>query len=631
MSLVSWLLFGFSFLLKHIYFNILICQTVDTCCIDKTSSAELSEAINSMYTWYKNAIVCYAYLSDARMFNCRTMWATEEEFKKCRWFTRGWTLQELIAPPSVRFFSQDWIFIGEKFHLSGILSNITGIDIATLIGGNVTDVSVAKRMSWASKRVTTRVEDIAYCLLGIFEVSLPLLYGEGKRAFTRLQEEIMKSSDDQSLFAWEEREENVKFNVTSRQLDVAITLVSDEDEEPQELLGRHHDSSDLENRKRGLSGFLAKSPANFENAGSIVPYRNWEISTPYSMTNQGLRIELEVVRYEEANDYIGILQCHHEDNYLGPLGVYIVPLTSAKGDQFARNLLPLKPIIVVPEHVARAELRTIYIRQDILLPSSRDYDRTNQFLIRTLPRQDYELSRVNPPGSWSSSQKILRCPEGGSLLFTCDPNDYVTQAVPLPFTVILRGGAATTPSADVQNYSCEIVDQSAEPEWKPESSIARVLSVTHPGFLEGQHSSQMVLNPWDHSDGMTAVAQISKQVFMGQSMMVVDIEIIETGFSKSIPFFVKDLATTTVEQISMEQPPLGPVVIDSKMAELKERSRRSTETIRNAANMSKMSYGNPNGDTAIDQSPMEQPSSTLDDLSTDGKPPVPRITLSEAM
>lgn len=184
---------------------------IDTCCIDKSSSAELSEAINSMYVWYKNAKTCYAYLADmdpvlAHSHPKLTAWQTATfpgSFKSSRWFTRGWTLQELIAPAEVEFYAKDWSRCGTKANLHFALSEITGIDEATLTGKrDLREVSVAKRMSWASKRVTTRTEDIAYCLIGIFGVNLPLLYGEGDRAFVRLQEEIMRSSDDQSLFAW---------------------------------------------------------------------------------------------------------------------------------------------------------------------------------------------------------------------------------------------------------------------------------------------------------------------------------------------------------------------------------------------------------------------------------------------
>ncbi|KAF2252085.1 HET-domain-containing protein, partial [Trematosphaeria pertusa] len=177
---------------------------VDTCCIDKTSSAELSEAINSMFRWYKNAQVCYAYLDDIdfRFWTKSIDLLGERDLAKAKWFTRGWTLQELVAPKKVVFYIKGWNFVGNKASMVEKLARITGIDEETLAGGSLEAVSVARRMSWAAKRVTTRVEDIAYCLLGIFDVNMPLLYGEGEKAFVRLQEEIMKDSQDQSLFAW---------------------------------------------------------------------------------------------------------------------------------------------------------------------------------------------------------------------------------------------------------------------------------------------------------------------------------------------------------------------------------------------------------------------------------------------
>ncbi|KAI0531664.1 heterokaryon incompatibility protein-domain-containing protein [Xylaria digitata] len=183
---------------------------IDTCCIDNTSSAELSEAINSMFQWYQNATVCYVYLIDVS-FTPESGEATdwkdtqnfdEGEFARSRWFTRGWTLQELIAPKHVVFYSKDWQYLGRKNTLTRLLSSITGVDLFILLGGNPRLVSVARRMHWASHRDTTRVEDEAYCLLGLFGVNMPLLYGEGQKAFNRLQVEILKLTDDQSIFAW---------------------------------------------------------------------------------------------------------------------------------------------------------------------------------------------------------------------------------------------------------------------------------------------------------------------------------------------------------------------------------------------------------------------------------------------
>ncbi|RSL72333.1 hypothetical protein CEP54_000850 [Fusarium duplospermum] len=170
---------------------------VDTCCIDKSSSAELSEAINSMFRWYKGAKRCYAYLSDYRQTTI------DRRFANCRWFTRGWTLQELIAPASLTFYNRYWDALGSKTELSDIISRITRIQEAVLLSEcDINTVNVVYRMSWAAGRKTTRPEDIAYCLFGIFDVNLPMLYGEGTKAFLRLQEEICQQVHDLTLFAW---------------------------------------------------------------------------------------------------------------------------------------------------------------------------------------------------------------------------------------------------------------------------------------------------------------------------------------------------------------------------------------------------------------------------------------------
>lgn len=167
---------------------------VDTCCIDKSSSAELTEAINSMFLWYQKATICYVYLVDK---------FEESPLANCRWFTRGWTLQELIAPRVMTFFNYTWGCIGTKDSLMGQLISITPIDPEILRhNAPVSSACIAKRLSWAAGRKTTRVEDIAYCLLGICNVHMPMLYGEGETAFRRLQEEIIRTTYDLSLLAW---------------------------------------------------------------------------------------------------------------------------------------------------------------------------------------------------------------------------------------------------------------------------------------------------------------------------------------------------------------------------------------------------------------------------------------------
>ncbi|KAH6660690.1 heterokaryon incompatibility protein-domain-containing protein [Truncatella angustata] len=174
---------------------------IDTCCIDKTNSVELSEAINSMWQWYKESAVCYVYLVDipdhlsARNLDRRG----DMKFQTSRWFTRGWTLQELLAPRFVEFYASDWSEIGTKYSLATRLHKITRISKDALDGKELSSFSVAERMSWAARRKTTRPEDMAYCLLGIFEVNLPLIYGEGRGSFYRLQEEIMKRYEDYTI------------------------------------------------------------------------------------------------------------------------------------------------------------------------------------------------------------------------------------------------------------------------------------------------------------------------------------------------------------------------------------------------------------------------------------------------
>ncbi|KAI1786364.1 HET-domain-containing protein [Ganoderma leucocontextum] len=174
---------------------------IDSCCIDKTSSSELSEAINSMYQWYSRAVMCFAFLADVPAEEDHG--AKDSEFRQSRWFTRGWTLQELIAPLQVVFLSMTWTSIGSKSSLASLLTEITGISYTALLRVEpLKEFSVAQRLSWAAKRETTRLEDRAYSLLGIFDINMPTLYGEGHHAFRRLQEEIMRRIPDQTLFAW---------------------------------------------------------------------------------------------------------------------------------------------------------------------------------------------------------------------------------------------------------------------------------------------------------------------------------------------------------------------------------------------------------------------------------------------
>jgi len=170
---------------------------VDTCCIDKSDNAELTEALNSMYRWYENAAKCYVFLTDVSKKDMdRTRGQSQsgdEVLRKSTWFTRGWTLQELIAPQSVEFFSFEGELLGDKRNLEQQLHEITGIPVSALQGTPPSEFGVQERFSWAANRQTKKEEDKAYSLLGIFGVFLPLIYGEGQEhAFQRLRDEVDK-------------------------------------------------------------------------------------------------------------------------------------------------------------------------------------------------------------------------------------------------------------------------------------------------------------------------------------------------------------------------------------------------------------------------------------------------------
>ncbi len=214
---------------------------IDTCCIDKSSSAELNESINSMFRWYQNAEVCYVFLSDL-VLPVKNMGA-------CRWFTRGWTLQELLAPRKLEFYDSEWGRLGSKDDFIDIISEATRIPRAVLAHRQpIKDCSVAARMAWAASRNTTRIEDEAYCLLGIFDVHMPLIYGEGRQSFRRLQEEIVKRNSDLTIFAWDT---------------------------PPHLLSANR-----------LFDLFAESPAAFTRCPGVVPFR--DDFAEFAVTNKGL-------------------------------------------------------------------------------------------------------------------------------------------------------------------------------------------------------------------------------------------------------------------------------------------------------------------------------------------------------
>ncbi|KAJ5056268.1 hypothetical protein J3E72DRAFT_388715 [Bipolaris maydis] len=187
---------------KHGYNKISFCKEqttkdglchfwIDTCCINKSSEPELSEAIRSMFKWYRNASKCYVYLSDVSSTDCDQ---ESVPFSESRWFTRGWTLQELLAPSCVQFFSKEGVLLGDKHSLAKEISEITRIPVEALQGHDLSKFSVEERMRWAEERKTTREEDQIYSLLGIFNIHIPIMYGEGEGHARKRMREVIEAS-----------------------------------------------------------------------------------------------------------------------------------------------------------------------------------------------------------------------------------------------------------------------------------------------------------------------------------------------------------------------------------------------------------------------------------------------------
>jgi len=305
---------------------------IDTCCIDKSSSAELSEAINSMFQWYKNSARCFAYLSDI---------STRNMIHNSQWFKRGWTLQELIAPRHVHFFSKTWEFLGDKRELKEQLYSITGITQDVLLGANLSTIAASCKMSWAAERVTTRPEDMAYCLMGLFDVNIPLIYGEGgEKAFRRLQEQFIRESDDESIFAW-----------TANSAEVA---------------------------KKPYWGLLATSPSYFKNSAryTIPCFKTYRNGHSTEITNCGMRISLMLWPLKDDKS---------RTQFLAPLNCSL----EARDEREVDNAF-----VIILQQLSEFEEQYARVRPDMMMPinfeeasEKSDLLKTSYLFTRVIPRE----------------------------------------------------------------------------------------------------------------------------------------------------------------------------------------------------------------------------------------------------
>lgn len=361
---------------------------VDTCCIDKSSSAELSEAINSMFEWYQDAEVCFVFLSDvepwpgvneSKTYNSdiQDLENFTEQFKKCRWITRGWTLQELIAPTDVRFYDRVWVERTNKYDFQHSLSAITGIATDCFHSKNaLKNTLVATRMSWVAERQTTRVEDMAYCMLGIFDVNMPMIYGEGHKAFQRLQEEIAKQTCDLSLFAWTRTPNQFMWGSV-------------------------------------CAGVFAQSPIDFRDCGQLVNAKpGTRHSKEFTITNKGLKIDASLFGLEGQEDDLifdlGVtvrsVGLPRSSNWLG---IYLRKTPEgyvrSRPDVFYDPAFPGAPRVQGVEVSA-----TLYILKR--LGAEQLHNITNQYsdsiCLKTLPKYTKILA-IQPKDLWDSKRRLM--------------------------------------------------------------------------------------------------------------------------------------------------------------------------------------------------------------------------------
>jgi hypothetical protein len=394
---------------------------IDTCCIDKSSSAQLTESINSMFQWYKQADICYAYMSDV-IGTSLMMLNNENAFHRSKWFTRGWTLQELIAPKDVVFRNSNWGYIGRKsVDLASILSTITGIPMSILNGADLSTASIAQRFSWAAKRKTTRVEDLAYCLMGLFDVHMPMLYGEGMNAFRRLQEEIIKSSDDESIFAW---------------TDNKATFST-------------------------FQGLFATSPAHFEGCENILSLsERVHSSNEFVMTNKGLRIRFTSISSipGSSHDVFANLNCTKKAERVR---ILIRRLTMEQYVRVQSNLIFAQPPPTGPDSLLNKllfqrlrESRDMYFREKPILPNPIPVDRVRGITLHLLHHDsdrsvdDFTVT-IRDAKYWG----VTWDKESKSILFQGFPRDMVSAQ---SFIIELMGTETKSFSAEVEIVPEEI-------------------------------------------------------------------------------------------------------------------------------------------------------------------------------
>lgn len=481
---------------------------IDTCCIDKSSSAELTEAINSMFRWYREAEVCFAYISDLPPHNGGPVsnWLDNGHY---RWFTRGWTLQELVAPDKVEFYDAGWEYRGDKAALIHQLHRVTGIDKEVLADSRILpEVPVARKMSWAANRKTTRTEDMAYCLLGLFDINLPMIYGEGERAFLRLQEEIARETNDMSLFAWRAGE----------------------------------DESD------DFRGIFAKSPAEFAGCRDLVRLVDILGTSPeFFITNHGVRMETALTPAPlDPFDSILDLGCCDTTADGVRLGIWVHRV----GSRFIRrrpNVLQevdldqsiaqgfKKSTIYMQKHLSREENHEIYLerRGRMYLQFSADCERSN-LIVR--------FGNLYPEGLWDPNGRYFLTMQSVTWRSAAVGTVYPRFIGCREFEIQERGGrhlckcllvCGIFKDHDGSEGPCAVVYQDTDPKAKAiNKAIARQNGEANAALLDSIRGLVTCKHSSSPSNGTLSWKDVSDrevQVILGRRVLRIRLEITVKG------------------------------------------------------------------------------------------------------
>jgi hypothetical protein len=464
-----------------------------------------------MFKWYKQAEVCYAFLFDVPSSLDNTAFGIA--LRNSRWFTRGWTLQELIAPACVIFFDKDWKELGTKSSLRDLICAITLIQVDVLLGHNIEKFSIAQRMSWASSRTTTMDEDIAYCLMGIFQVNMPLLYGEGGNAFMRLQEEIIRRSDDHSIFAWQDRLS---------------------------------------------SGMLASSPKSFQSSTDIIRVNSIP-AEPFALTNKGVNLKLPLRRIPEEVEpskyfisalrngsrlckteerkpneripilYMAILNCHRLGEPESLICVYlenISTLSEAGFDEANIPSLEKETMRRLDANLGTVQLhdrssfqaRSFYVRpygRQLISPER--YPR-NPFFIRiaTLATKGLHLCESFPGISFNGIQELEEDTDYESeigLLKFRDPDGD-------EFVILLQDKASAIDGYDRQLSAYVYLPSQEEDPKQPLLAFLEKAEIKEPSVVTDLLEPQGII--WKQPSGRSMNLVLRRQVLSGKRRILVD-------------------------------------------------------------------------------------------------------------